>query len=128
MQLTLTIIGDRDSVAAGDDFDSHECRFQVPADMSVQRLVHQAVRACQLPSISGGEATWILYAGEPSTKAIAVIAQQWPTHRLLIDGEATAQQLIGDGGGRLFFRYWCQADPDAVHAALAHGLPLPGRY
>ena len=119
---------DRDSVCAGDDCESHERPFAIAPEATVAEVIDAALGACALASISGGNATWIVRAGGYDGTPIAVVAQQWSAPRLLVSGTQTAGQLFSAREKAIFFRYWCQADPEAVHEALANGNPLPARY
>jgi hypothetical protein len=142
----------RDSVCAGDDIESHDRPFTVPLYASMPELIRLATNACGLPSISGDKATWIVKAGGKDGTPIAVVAQQWEEPRLLLPGTTTVQIIFGehkwvlflkylrhacgigikDGAQEnkltLFFRYWCQANPDAVFNALMSNSPLPSPY
>lgn len=125
---SLLITADRDSVCAGDDCESHARSFHAPLHASVPALIELATRACPLASISGGEATWIVQAGGYDGTPIAVISQQWPAPRLHADADDTVQALFQLREPQLFFRYWCQASPEAVFDALAAGTDLPTRH
>ncbi len=121
----LTIAVDRDSVAAGDDTESHAATAIVPADSNVMELVAAALRACPLASISGDKATWLI---DVDSTCIGVIAQQWPRPKFIIAEHTSATDVFAGKRKSLHFRYWCQADPDAVFAAVRDGQPLPPRY
>lgn len=107
---------------------SHERSFAIAPETTVIELIDAALEACTPASISGGRATWIVQAGGSGGRAVAVVAQQWDSPRLLVPDARTAAQLFSEGEKAIFFRYWCQADPEAVYAALANGEPLPARY
>lgn len=117
---------DRDSVSAGDDCEAHEASFETTAEATLAEFVAQALRAAPLASISGGEATWLIDSAEK--RCIGVIAQQWDAPRFLTDSRATVQQHFGTQPPALYFRYWCQASPEAVFSALLLGEPLPPKY
>ncbi len=88
-------------------------------------LIEAAERACPLACIHGGRATWIVDAG---ARPIAVVAEQWRDPKLLVPAATTVAELFAEAPPAVHFRYWCQADPDAVFAALRDGRPLPSRY
>jgi hypothetical protein len=114
---SIQITVDRDSVCAGDDCVSHEARFTIAASSNVLELLAEAWSACPLASIAGGQATWLIdVAG--SDNCIGVIAQQWNQPNLLIPPETMVGDLFRGEEPRLYFRYWCQASPDAVLGAL----------
>ncbi|WP_374554578.1 hypothetical protein [Aquitalea pelogenes] len=124
--MVLTV--DRDSVCAGDDCTSHARSFSVPCAASLSELIHQAKKACELAGISGGKATWIVEAGGYDGMPIAVVAQQWDEARALITSSTTIDHLFADLEKQLFFKYWCQANPETVFDALVSNSPLPSRY
>jgi len=117
----------RDSVAAGDDIDApHEFKLSVEASASVAHVVAKVISASYLPKISGGKATWIVEAG---SQPIAVLAQQWSEPRYLIHSAQPLAALFGSSGRcHVYFKYWCQADPDAILECLKNDNPLPSRY
>jgi hypothetical protein len=126
--VSLRLAVDRDSVAAGDDCESHRAEVVVEATCTVTELVAAARRACPLAGIQGGKATWIVDVGGAVREAIAVVAEQWLEPKLLIASTTNAATLFTDREPAVFFRYWCQADPDAVFTALRDGRALPSRY
>lgn len=117
----------RDSVAAGDDIDApHEIELPVEEGASVARVVAKVTAAGYLPDISGGRATWIV---EVVSQPIAVVAQQWSEPRYLVPSAQPMAPLIGKSArSQIYFKYWCQADPDAVLECLKNGDPLPNKY
>jgi len=123
----LVIKVDRDSVCAGDDAQSHECLFDLPSQSPVQELVRLGLAACPLACIAGGHATWIVQAGGIDGLPLAVVAQQWGAIRFLPAATGPAASMFIGPEARLFFRYWCQADPQLVFDALVSGAPLPDR-
>ncbi len=144
----LTVTVDRDSVAAGDDTVSHAVTIAVASGLPVTRLLAEALRACPLAGIQGGKATWIVDVGAAGAGSIGVVAEQWDAPRLLVPDTVTVATVFAAPAPEatvftapapeatvyaapapvLFFRYWCQADPDAVFAALRAGTALPSRY
>ena len=117
----------RESVAAGDDADApHELKLPVHKDESIQSVITRIVSANYLASISGGRATWIVETG---SRPLAVVAQQWPRARFLVEPEQDVTSAVNRSGGcHLYFKYWCQADPNLVYECLRDGKPLPSRY
>ena len=67
----MTVNVDRDSVAAGDDTDSHAVTATVPVASNVAELVTASLRACPLASISGDRATWLVDVGGTCVGVIA---------------------------------------------------------
>ena len=122
------VVVDRDSVAAGDDTTSHACTIDIETRRSVTDLIAEARRACPLASIAGGRATWLVDMAGPARGCIGVVAQQWDAPKLLVPGCTTIAEYFGSAEASVFFRYWCQADPDAVFEALRGGHELPSRY
>lgn len=117
----------RDSVAAGDDIDApHEIKLPVEESASVAHVIVKVTSTSYLPNISGGRATWIVEAG---SQPIAVLAQQWSEPRYLVHAAQPIDQLVGNAARcHIYFKYWCQADPDAVLECLKNGNPLPNKY
>ncbi len=122
---TVTVAVDRDSVAAGDDTESHAATAIVPVASNVMELVAAALHVCPLASISGDKATWLIDA---DATCIGVIAQQWPRPKFVIAEHTSVTDVFAGKSKSLHFRYWCQADPDAVFEAVRNGQPLPPRY
>jgi len=123
---SLSLSIERDSVCAGDDCDApHQVSIQVHRESSLAQVLETIQSMTYLARISGGCATWIVEADRP----LAVMAQQWTTPRFLIAPDTRiATCRTNDGFCRLFFRYWCQVDPDRVFDALQAGRPLPDQY
>jgi hypothetical protein len=113
MQLFVT----RDSVCAGDDGDApHPRTFPCPAALPPEQAVATVLAASYLPSIAGGQATWVASSAVP----LAVIAQQWPAPRPLPLSARDRQRLDRRGDQlRLHFSYFAQEDPAQVLALLA---------
>jgi len=125
---TIAARVDRDSVSAGDDCEAHDADFETTAETTLRDFVAEALRAAPLASISTGEATWLIDTAGEGKGCIGVIAQQWPGPRFLVDSSRTVQQHFGERPAALYFRYWCQAAPEAVFSALLLGEPLPPKY
>jgi hypothetical protein len=113
----------RDSVAMGDDADApHEWRLPLDPGATAGAVVEALLRARYLPSIAGGEATWIVEGARP----LAVVAQQWEAPRWLVPPETPVAALRRPAGPPdLEVRYWCQADPDRVRALTGRGCRVP---
>jgi len=103
--------------------DPHDIDFSVTEEETVECVAGRLIAASYLPSISGGKATWIL---ETNSAPLAVIAQQWPQPRFLVE---PGRRIGADvGSGDLYFRYWCQVDPDLVYECLRDGKALPDMF
>jgi len=77
-----------------------------------------------MPSINGGQATWIVEStghcadsGE-AIRPIGVWAQQWVEVKFLVPAATSVAVHFGAGPKRLNLHYRCQEDPVAVLAAL----------
>jgi hypothetical protein len=110
------------SVAAGDDAVPHVLTIDVPPDRLLADVVIDLVEQRYLASIVGGRATWILVTGD---RPLAVLAQQWPEPRYLIDPAKPISSFGTAEGVSLLFRYWLQHDPDSVFDELAAGREPP---
>ena len=119
---------DRDSVHAGDDISSHEISMNISGDITIEELVKSAIKQCFLPSISGGNATWLVYSDSEPKQYIGVLAQQWKKPKLLINSTTTASSIFTTQPAKLVFRYWCQSDPNSVFKALLSNTELPSKY
>jgi hypothetical protein len=112
----------RDSVAAGDDVESHDQDVEVDERRNLATFIQMTVRDGYLPIISGGKATWVALSGRRG-KWLAVVAAQWKQPQLIVDF-GTEVGAIGDS---LHFRYLTQRDPqellDEVRAAHAQENP-----
>jgi hypothetical protein len=119
----------RDSVSAGDDVDApHELVVHL-GNESLRSFLAGLVRQSYLASIIGGRATWILENHPNGGRSLAVLAQQWAEPSFLVDPESpVSSYLERDIAPHLYFRYWCQVEPERVVAALRQGVPLPDRY
>jgi hypothetical protein len=100
----------RDSVAAGDDVESHDATMQIDAADALA-LIEKVLAANYLPKIAGGRATWVAVSHKP----VAVCAQQWPAPRLVPWTPAACEELLhAKEGVRLHFSYLAQIDPEIV--------------
>jgi hypothetical protein len=106
----------RDSVCAGDDIDApHTHIVTLDEKLGVERLIEQAAKSAELPSIAGGRATWCISSAIP----LAVIAQQWPGPKMLHQIPPKLSQLDIDGQTiRFHVSYFVQQDPNAVYETL----------
>lgn len=119
----MKITVDRTSVAAGDDAVPHVMTIDVPPSRPLAEVVTDLVAKHYLASIAGGRATWILVSGD--RRPLAVLAQQWPEPRYLVDPGRPISSFGTANGVSLLFRYWLQHDPDFVFAELAAGREPP---
>jgi hypothetical protein len=99
----------RDSVAAGDDVESHDQDVDVDERRNLATFLQMTIRDGYLPIISGGKATWVAMSGRRG-KPLAVVAAQWKSPQLVVDF-GTEVGAIGDS---LHFRYLTQRDPQEV--------------
>jgi len=116
----------RDSVAAGDDFfPPHERRIKAEGDETLETILEKILAIHYLPSIIGGQATWIVVGKSP----LAVIAQQWSKPYYLVEPVAYIEELIDRTSDHdLEFKYWCQVEPNEVVACIKQGKPLPDKF
>ncbi|MDE2421724.1 MAG: hypothetical protein KGO49_11170 [Gammaproteobacteria bacterium] len=123
----LTITTDRDSVCAGDDCRSHNAEFSIKSSCTIIELLKAAWQTSPLASISGGKATWLIDISSNIGEwmCIGVMAEQWTHPRLTIPEETTVEELFKDQKLSLYFRYWCQIDPEIVYESVRLGQPLP---
>ncbi len=128
MSTTVTVGIDRDSVHAGDDIDSHAVALSVPSSTTIGEFLRLVGDTGFLPSIAGGEATWLVEQVDSRPAYVAVLAQQWQEPKLTLATATTIAELAPAGVPRLYFRYWCQADPDVVYGCVRSGSPLPDKY
>jgi hypothetical protein len=127
--VTNQLIVWRDSICAGDDCDApHELALAV-RDESLRSFTARLVDASYLASVGGGRAAWILQTDSQAGRPLAVVAQQWAQPRFLVAADSPVTDYIErDAAPHLYFRYWCQVDPEQVFACLQRGEPLPDRY
>lgn len=119
---------DRDSVHPGDDTESHAATLRVEPTATIGEFLETVRRMAFLPSISGGEATWIIDCAGAGGASIGVIAEQWTAPRLTIPADTPLAAVLPVTGGGVFFRYWCQASPESVLSSLVNKTALPPRY
>jgi hypothetical protein len=128
MNTTITVHIDRDSVHAGDDIDSHAVALSVPSSTKIGEFLRLVRDTGFLPSIAGGEATWLVEHADSRPAYVAVLAQQSLDPKVTLAAGTTVADLAPTGAPRLHFRYWCQADPDVVFDCVRSGSPLPDKY
>lgn len=124
--LHLHLVTDRDSVAAGDDDDSHRTERNIAPQSSLNEVLVWDRRARYLPPIWGDRATWSVIV---NGSIVAVVAQQWDEPRYLVDA-MTPMERLADATltVTIHYRYHCQIDPDLVFERLQTGQPLPQSY
>jgi hypothetical protein len=116
----------RDSVAAGDDvFAPHEKKIKVENNETFENTLEKILATHYLPSIQGGQATWIVVGKTP----LAVVAQQWSKPYYLAESVAHIGDLIEfTSNYQLEFKYWCQVEPNEVIMCIKQGRPLPDKF
>mgnify|MGYP003122214822 CR=1 FL=1 len=119
---------DRDSVCAGDDCQSHMALLSVSAETTLTEVLNLAKNACSLAVIAGENATWLIDTQGYGKGCVGVVAQQWAEPKLITEPNITAGQIWNGSKGILFFRYWCQSNPNAAFEAIKSGGELPSRY
>jgi hypothetical protein len=126
MTKSLEATIERDSVCAGDDVDApHSSTIRVRPDQTLGEVLESIRGTGYLARIYGGLATWIVESNRP----LAVVAQQWDLPRFLVAPETRFVDCADVSAGRaLYFRYWCQADPEVVFQCLQKGESLPDKY
>ena len=117
----------RNSVSMGDDssMQGHWSLLTFEEDLPMSTLLGPPIHRV-LASIQGGQATWVLQLHEPLAAPVkpnagrmrvtdvAVVAQQWPTPRLLVPDFPVSQA----GSSTLFALYLAQLDPQRVYDTL----------
>jgi hypothetical protein len=120
----VRILLSRDSVAAGDDVESHDLEIEVDERRNLSTFIQMTVRDGYLPRISGGNATWVCMSGRRGRR-LAVVAEQWKTPQLIV----TFGTQIGSIGDSLHFRYVSQRSPqdvlDQYRATAERGATAP---
>ena len=138
---TLHLMLDRDSVAAGDDVNSHQEPLAVDSTASVADVLRRIDVSTYLPAIDGGKATWIFgikqrqlrpdfdFQSTRLKRPLAIVAQQWEMPRFLVPPACLiADYIEPDTPETLQFAYWAQADPTDVFNRLHAGQPPPSRW
>src|SRR4051794_38133295 len=93
----------RDSVAAGDDVESHDETRDVDGRRPLERFVAELVRDRYLPSIHGGQSCWILRTSRRG-EALGVVGVRYGEFqalRLLRDDDPSLAEV----GASLYFEY-----------------------
>ena len=115
----------RDSVSMGDDSRMQWRLLTFEEDLPMSSVLGPPIHKV-LASIQGGRATWVIQLHEPlmapvkpnagrvRVTDVAVIAQQWPTPRLLVPDFPVSRV----GSGMLFALYLAQQDPEQAYDAL----------
>lgn len=126
----MRIVVDRDSVAMGDDTDSHRRDVDVAPATAIGVLLE---RIRPDASIAGGHASWVVLAGPPvgpddltsRGRPIGVYAQEWGSTRLFGRGDISVRELAAGGGVlTIFFSYQAQVDPEIVFDRCRRGQPI----
>ncbi len=122
----VTVMIERDSVSNGDDvLAPHRVSVSVPASSTLSQVLETVRQMGYLPRIQGGCATWIVESDRP----LAVMTEQSVTPMFLCPSETAFVSYYSiDGSVPIFFRYWCQVDPDRVFESLQAGRPLPDMF
>lgn len=97
----------------------------MPVSSNVPELIDAALRACPLASICCDKATRLIDAGDT---CVGVIAQQGSRPQFIVAEHTGMSDVFAGKSKTIYFRYGCQADPDAVFEALHSGQLLPPRY
>jgi len=130
VKITTTMLSiriNRDSVHAGDDFESHAKTIDAGGSLSIGDFLCQ-LRGTYLPGIAGGEATWIVSASGPNSNPIGVVAQQWREPRLRVPLSTSLGELFGSSPPTITFEYWCQKSPELVFSCISSGREPPSKY
>ncbi len=116
----------RESVAMADDvFAPHEKKIKVENDETFESTLEKILATHYLPSIQGGQATWIVVGKNP----LAVIAQQWSKPYFFVEIFAQTKDLIEfTNDHQLEFKYWGQVEPNKIIASIEQGKPLPDKF
>jgi len=113
---------ERGTVHASDDAPSKQ--ISIAPRTTLREMVALAIADSDLPSISGGMATWVVESSGNcadvgmALRPIGVWAQQWAQVKFLVPVDISVAAHFGSGPKRLNLRYRCQTDPDAVFMAL----------
>jgi hypothetical protein len=102
----MEVTVDRDSVAAGDDLESHERTFDVDARRKFVLFLRELQRESYLAQIQGGRATWVV-RDRRGGRALAVLAQQWRAPVCFLEPSVE----LGAVGSRFHIEYVGQEDP-----------------
>jgi hypothetical protein len=106
----LTVSFQRQSVCAADDVDApHETSLSFDQTTTVGDALRKIGELQLLPRIEGGKATWIAVGKNP----LAVLAQEWPKARTLVEESSLLQDHLREGKN-IFFRYLAQESPEIV--------------
>jgi hypothetical protein len=113
----------RESVAMADDvFAPHETKIKIENDETFESTLEKILATRYLPSIQGGQATWIVVGKNP----LAVVAQQWSKPYFFVEATSQTKNLIEfENDHQLEFKYWSQVEPNKVIASIEQEKPLP---
>jgi hypothetical protein len=117
--VTIRLHLDRDSVAMGDDVESHETTVNLRDDTTLDRILASEYH---LAFVGDGHASWVIKLGGDEGVPIGVWAEQWGHTRLVDPARSTIGDLASNGTLDLYFDYYAQLDPDAVYDQLAAGV------
>jgi len=102
----------RESVAAGDDVESHDQDVEVDNRRSLVLVLADITRDGYLPLIQGGRATWLVRANRGG-RVLAVLAQNWDRwDRAALVVEPSID--VSEVGDTLHFEYLAQRDATGV--------------
>lgn len=111
-----TIKINRDSVAAGDDINSHLQEITIQSNWKISDIIKHIILNNYLPLISGGKATWSVAIENP----IAILTQETKFKPKLIcmpeypySGETYEVNIE-----QIHFNYHAQEDPENVYKVL----------
>jgi len=112
-----------------DDCDApHEWELCVEG-MSLRSFTDHMLRTFYLPTIAGGRATWILQTDRRAGRPLAVLTQQWPQPRFLVNADVDLFTYVTpDAKPHLFLRYSGQVEPESAVDCLQRGEALPDMY
>ncbi|THV41424.1 hypothetical protein [Glycomyces buryatensis] len=106
----MHVITDRDPVHPSDDTAPQRTTFELEAGMTLGEAISHIRETFELPTITGGNATWRI---EVDGKPVAVEAQQWTERGFIAE---PSEPFIGE---QIRFRYLEQRDPLHVLQGLA---------
>lgn len=114
--MTVVVTVDRDSVAMGDDVESHERTLELAETATLQEVLALAGPDA---SVSGG-ACWVLYH---ENRPLGLWAQGTSELRLVDPAAPRIDDHAVDGRLDLDFWYATQADPDLMFEVISAGSP-----
>lgn len=96
----MILLVSRDSVAAGDDVESHDIEMVFDARRALTAVVDEVVKGLYLPRVGSGS-VWVV-RDRRNGKALALVAEErgwWTQAESLVPAEA------GSVGGKLHFQH-----------------------